>query len=67
MFAAVHAEPVPKGLAAAEDALVAVDQQVALDLGPEIGVSEPDAVAYRRPEELDVLAPAQSARHGVPW
>ena len=34
---------------------------VPLDLGPELGVAEADAVADRRPEELDVLLSRQSA------
>ena len=39
-------------------ALVAVDGQIALDLDPERGVRQPDAIARRRPEHLRVcLAP----------
>ena len=60
---AVHAEPVPERLAAAEHALVAVDEQIALDLRPEVGVAEPDAVADRRAEQLGCTALAGSAAH----
>src|SRR5262249_57760646 len=61
----VNAEPVAQGLAAPEDTFVSRDQEVLLHLGPELGVAEPDAVADRRPEELDVLTARQSPRHSA--
>jgi hypothetical protein len=53
----VRAEAVTQRLAAAEHALVAGDEEVVLDLGPEIGVAQADAVPRGRPEQLGVLAP----------
>ena len=51
---AVRAEPVAQRLAAAEHALVAGHEQVALDLRPQVGVAEPHPVARRRAEQLGV-------------
>ena len=47
-------QAVAQRLASAEHALVAVHEQVVLDLGPQVGVAEPDAVAGRRAEQLGV-------------
>ena len=49
------AHAVAQHLAAAELALVAVDGGVALDLGDEAGVAEPDAVAGRRAVDVGVV------------
>ena len=54
---AVRTQAVAQRLAAAEHALVARHEKVALDLGPQLGVAEPDAVARRRPEQLGVVRP----------
>ena len=62
---AVRTEPVAQRLAAAEDALVAGNQIVALDLRPELRVAQPDPVADRRPEQLDVLLPRHPPGHCV--
>ena len=51
------AHAVAQHLAAAELALVAVDREVALDLGDERGVAEPDAIAGRRAVDLRVVPP----------
>src|SRR5262249_14910151 len=49
--------PVAQHLAAAEDALVAVAREVALDGGPEVRVAEPDLVAGGRAVEVGVGPP----------
>src|SRR4029079_13673654 len=50
-------------LAAAELALVAIDGEVALDLGDQAGVAETHAIADGRPVHLCVRTPAQDVTH----
>src|SRR5262249_57484355 len=60
---AVHPEPVPEGLAAPDNALVARDEVVLFHLCPQLGITETHAVADGGSEELDVGLPAHTPRH----